>query len=59
MRKPISGVKLGLQCFLLPCGMCALSALVTTELNCAIDVSMLVIYNGVEHKKLLFCLLHE
>ena len=42
MRWPISGVKLGL-CFLLPLGICVLSALVMTELNCATDVSMLVI----------------
>ena len=36
MRWPISGVKLGLWCFLLPCGVCALSALVMTELKCAL-----------------------
>ena len=40
MRRSISGVKLGLKCFLLPRGMCALSALVMTELKCAIVVSM-------------------
>ena len=44
----ISGEKLGLQCFLLPRGMCALSALVMTELKWAIDVSMLAI--GMEMK---------
>ena len=42
MRSPISVVKLRLQCFLLPCGMCALYALVRMELKCAIVVSMLV-----------------
>ena len=48
MRWPISGLKLGLYCFLLPLGVCALSVLVMTEFNCAIDVSMLVI--GMELK---------
>ena len=43
MRRSISGVKLELKCFLLPRGMCALSALVMMELKCAIVVSMLVI----------------
>ena len=39
MMGPIYGVKLGLLCFLLPRGMCALSALVMKELKCAIVVS--------------------
>ena len=58
MRRPISGVKLVLWCFLLPRGMCALSSLVMMELNCAIDVSMFVI--GMElNTRNLICLLLE
>ena len=41
-------VKVRVLVFLFALGMCAMSALVMTELNCAIDVSMLVI--GMELK---------